>query len=183
VRRIAHAEVLPAELDAGYVVLLDKDGLSVGMGVPTYSAFIPPRPTEEAYQTVVNDFFSDAPYVAKCLRRDELLPAKWCLECDMKHLYLRQVLEWRIQRDHNWSLPAGNLGKGLKKRLPAETWRELESTYVGPGIAENWDALLRTMALFRRVATAVADDLGYVYPLDLDERVTAYVRSISSSYE
>ncbi len=34
------------------------------------------------------------------------------------------------------------------------------------------------MALFRRVATEVADDLGYAYPLDLDRRVVAYVREV-----
>lgn len=177
-RGIAQASTLPPELDAGYLVLLDKDGLTRGMSEPTHRAFVPPRPTMETYRTVINDFFSDAPYVAKCLRRDELLPAKWCLDCDMKHLYLRQMLEWWMQRDHDWSLPAGSLGKGLKKRLPPEMWSELEHTFVGAGIEENWEALFRTLALFRRVAAAVGDTLGYVYPLDFDERITAYVRDI-----
>jgi len=34
------------------------------------------------------------------------------------------------------------------------------------------------MALFRQVAIEVADDLGYAYPDDLDQRVTAYVREM-----
>ena len=34
------------------------------------------------------------------------------------------------------------------------------------------------MALFRRVGTGVADDLGYAYPFDLDDRVTEYVQVI-----
>jgi aminoglycoside 6-adenylyltransferase len=91
--RIAGAPGLPDELDAGYAVLLDKDGLFDGMPPPSYAAYIPDPPDEEAYQTVVNDFFSDAPYVAKYLWRDELLPAKWCLDYDMKHTYLRRMLE------------------------------------------------------------------------------------------
>ena len=177
-RRIADAPNLPDDLDAGYAVLLDKDGLFDGMPPPTYTAYIPNRPTEETYMTVVNDFFSDAPYVAKCLWRDELLPAKWCLDYDMKHNYLRRMLEWRMERDHGWSVPAGRLGKGLKKHLPPEIWSQLESTYVGARIADNWEALFRTMALFRRAAIDVAGDLGYAYPQDLDRRVTAYVRSI-----
>ncbi|MDP9439656.1 MAG: aminoglycoside 6-adenylyltransferase [Actinomycetota bacterium] len=37
------------------------------------------------------------------------------------------------------------------------------------------------MALFRRVATEVAEGLGYAYPYDLDERVTEYVRSMRDS--
>ncbi len=177
-RRIADAPTLTDELDAGYAVLLDKDGLTTWMRPPTYEAHVPDRPDEDAYLTWVNDFFSDAPYVAKFLRRDELFPAKWRLDYEMKHVYLRRMLEWRMERDHGWSEPTDWMGKGLKKRLPPEVWEELEGTYAGAGIAENWEALFRTMALFRRVATEVAEDLGYSYPLDLDERVTAYVRSM-----
>ena len=169
---------LPSELDAGYRVLLDKDGLTTRLQPPTYRAYIPVRPSEETYQTLIQEFFTDAPYVAKFLWRDELLPAKWCLDYDMKHVYLLRMLEWRMERDHCWSVPVRNLGKGLKKRLPAELWTQIEGTYAGAGIAENWAALFRTMVLFRDVAIEVGADLGYTYPLDLDERVTAYVRSI-----
>ena len=75
-RRIVQALTLPAELDAGYRILLDKDALTEGMKSPTYGAYIPVPPTEIDYQTMINDFFSDAPYVAKCLLRGELLPVK-----------------------------------------------------------------------------------------------------------
>jgi len=177
-RQIAQAPVLPADLDIGYTVLLDKDHLTDGMRAPTHTAYIPTPPTNETYQKVVEDFFSDAPYVAKCLWRDELLPAKWCLDYDMKHLFLRPMLEWRMEIDHRWSVPAGNLGKGLKKRLPPEIWAQLEDTYAGAAIADNWEALYRTLTLFRRVAMDVADHLSYAYPLDLDQRVTAYVQEM-----
>lgn len=175
-RRIAAAPVLPADLDDGYTVLSDKDHLADGMQAPTYTAYIPTPPTEEAYQAAIEDFFSDVPYVAKCLWRDELLPAKWCLDYDMKHNYLRQVLEWRMEIDHHWSVPAGVLGRGLKKRLPPDLWDQLEHTYAGAGIADNWEALFRTIDLFRRAAIDVGEQLGYAYPHDLDRRVTAYVR-------
>jgi aminoglycoside 6-adenylyltransferase len=121
-RKIVQAPALTAELDAGYRILMDKDGLSDGMKPPTYSAYIPVPPTDEAYQKWIEDFFSDAPYVAKCLLREELLPAKWCLDYDMKHVYLRPMLEWRVEVEHGWSIPVGSLGKGLKKRLPSEIW-------------------------------------------------------------
>lgn len=180
-RRVGEGPRLPDDLDVGYAVLVDKDRLFDEMRPPTYTAYVPSRPDEQTYLTVVNDFFSAAPAVAKCLLRDELLPAKWCLDYDMKHVYLRPMLEWRMERDRGWSEPTGNLGKGLKKRLPSDTWRQLEDTYAGAGIEENWGALFRTMALFARVATEVGDDLGYIYPRDLDRRVVAYVRAIRES--
>ncbi len=176
-RRITAAPTLTDELDAGYAVLLDKDDLTAGLNPPTYRAYVPDRPEEEAFLTWVNDFFEGATYAAKFLWREELMPAKLVLETDMKHKYLRRMLEWRIELDRGWSIPMDWLGKGLKKRLPPEIWEELESTYAGADVADNWEALFRTIALFRRIGIGVADGLGYDYPLDLDERVTAYVRA------
>jgi aminoglycoside 6-adenylyltransferase len=177
-KEIVAAPALPAELDVGYRILLDKDGLTASMIPPAGKAYIPKPPSESLYLTLINDFFSDAPYVAKCLWRDELLPAKWCVDYDMKHVYLRQFLEWRVEMDHGWSVRIGSLGKGLKKHLPPDIWMQLEQTYVGAQLEENWKALERTMALFRRVAVEVADHLGFAYPRDLDQAVTEYVEHI-----
>ena len=85
-----------------------------------------------------------------------------------------------MERDHGWAVPVRTLGKGLERRLPADLRARLADTYAGGGLAENWAALFATLALFRDVALAVAVDLGYRYPLDLDERVTAYVRGIQA---
>jgi aminoglycoside 6-adenylyltransferase len=177
-QQIVAAPVLDAELDAGYRVLLDKDHLTDTMQAPTFTAYMPKPPSLATYQTTVNDFLSDAPYVAKCLWRDELFPSKWCLDYDMKHVYLRQVLEWRMGMDYGWSVAIGSLGKGLKKRLPADLWARVEQTYAGSGIADNWKALEHTMALFRQVALEVGAHLGYAYPDELHERVSAYVEQI-----
>jgi aminoglycoside 6-adenylyltransferase len=177
-QQIIAAPVLPAELDAGYRVLLDKDRLTATMCSPTGTAYVPTPPTLTTYQTLINDFLSDAPYVAKFLWRDDLLPAKWCLDYDMKHNYLRQLLEWRMEIDHGWSVPAGFLGKGLKKRLAPDIWAQVEQTYVGARLADNWEALAHTMALFRQVAVEVGEHLGYAYPHDLHRRVSAYVDQI-----
>lgn len=171
---------LPVELDAGYQVLLDKDHLTDTMLAPTGKAYIPVPPTLVAYETLVNDFLSDAPYVAKCLWRDELMPAKWCLDYDMKHIYLRQMFEWRVEIDHGWSIPVGSLGKGLKKHLPSDIWSAFEQTYTGAQITANWKALMRTMELFRQVSVQVGEHLGYAYPQDLHARITAYVETIKS---
>jgi len=179
-QKIVRAPALNAELDAGYRVLLDKDNLTHEMKPPTYQAYIPVRPTNEVYQLLINDFFTDAPYMAKCLLRGELLPAEWCLDYDMKHVHLRPMLEWRMGVEHNWSLPTGSLGKGLKKRLPPEIWSELEETYTGAGTQDHWEALFRTMNLFRRVAREVGESLGYEYPLELDQRVTDFVRKMQA---
>jgi len=177
-QRIVEAPALPPDMDAGYTVLLDKDHLTQELRPATYQAYIPSRPSEDAYQTHIRDFFSDVPYVAKYLWRDELLPAKWCLDYDMKHEYLRPMLEWRMECDHDWSVPVRNLGKGLMKLLPPDISEQLASSYAGGGITENWEALFRTIALFRRVASEVGQALGYTYPYELDQGVVAYIRAM-----
>ncbi len=177
-RKIVQAPALHAELDAGYRILLDKDKLTKDIQSPTYRAYIPVRPTREEYLRTIEEFFSDAPPMAKFLRRGELFPAKWCLDYDMKHVYLRLILEWKIGIDYNWSMPVGALGKGLKKRLPTEIWSQLENTYAGADVQENWVALFRTITLFREVAMEVGDRLGYTYSFELDQRVTAFVQEI-----
>jgi aminoglycoside 6-adenylyltransferase len=83
-----------------------------------------------------------------------------------------------MEIDHGWSVPTGNLGKGLKKRLPPDIWAQVEQAYAGASIANNWEALEHTMALFRRVAVEVGAHLGYAYPDELHQRVCAYVEQI-----
>jgi aminoglycoside 6-adenylyltransferase len=177
-QKIVAAPALPAELDAGYQVLVDKDHLADAMHLPTGKAYIPKKPTSVEYQLLINDFLSDAPYVAKCLWRGELMPAKWCLDFDMKHVYLHRMLEWRLEIDHDWSVPVGSLGKGLSKHLPPAIWAAVEQTYVGAEIDENWQALKQTMDLFRQVSRQVGDYFGYVYPDELHQRVSKYVEYI-----
>lgn len=176
--RMGEKPRLVGQLDVGYLVLVDKDHLTQGLTPPTYTAHIPARPRNKEFQSLVEEFWWETTYVAKNLWRDELLPAKSALDFSLKLQGLRRVLEWRIELDHHWSWKPGVLGRGLKKLLPSETWAELASTYVGQDLDENWEALFQTTSLFRSVAVEVGEALGYGYPYDLDQRVTAYLQSV-----
>jgi aminoglycoside 6-adenylyltransferase len=70
------------------------------------------------------------------------------------------------------------LGKGLKHRLPADIWVQVEQSFAGASIVDNWDALAHMLALFRQVAIEVGEQLGDAYPDDLHQRVCAYVKQI-----
>jgi aminoglycoside 6-adenylyltransferase len=177
-QRVLDEPLLPEVLDHGYRVLVDKDHLARGLKPPTHTAHIPKRPAEKVYQSLVEEFWWETIYVAKNLWRDELMHVKYNLDFVMKFQLLRQLLEWRIEIDHNWSWKPGAAGRGLKEHLDSRSWSEFASTYVGEGIDENWDALFKTTALFRRMAKEVGDALGYGYPSDLDERVTSYLQRI-----
>jgi aminoglycoside 6-adenylyltransferase len=175
---LASRPSLPAELDAGYRVLLDKDGLADALPAPTGRGYTPDLPDRETYLQNVNDFFVGVPYVAKCLVRDELRPAKWVLDYDMRYVYLLPMLVWRMECDHDWSISLGVNGRCLKRHLPPDLWAEFEMTFTGAGIEENRDALFRMIAFYGRIAREVAAHLGYDYPDDLDHRVTALAREM-----
>ena len=177
-KAVLEQETLPEELDVGYQVLLDKDGLTGELREPTFRAHIPKRPTQSEFTDLVEEFWWESTNVAKHLWRDDLLPAKYNLDYMMKHYMLRKMIEWRIEVEHNWSLKPGAYGKGLKKLLEPNTWSALESTYVGASLEDNWNALFRTGDLFRVTATAVGHALGYPYPEELDSRVTQYLKTV-----
>jgi aminoglycoside 6-adenylyltransferase len=177
-QQVAASPELPGDLDIGYAVLLDKDDLTSGLQPPTHTAFIPSPPTEAEYGTVIEEFFHEATYVAKYLWRDDLMSAKYILDSGLRVDNLRQMLEWRIEIEHNWSVKPGDYGRGLKKLLSPEIWSALESTYVGAGIEENWEAMFRMVDLFRLVAEQVGEQLGHEYPLELHRRAVDYLEKV-----
>jgi len=179
-QRVAAEPELPAEFDAGYRVLLDKDGLTEGLKPPSYRAYIPTPPTEADYQTVIELFFLDTTYVAKLLWRDDMMAAKELLDHFVKQEHLRPMLEWRVEIDHGWSVKPGPYGRRLKKWLRPDLWTELENTYTGLEPEANWAALFDTIALFRKVALEVGQQLGYAYSYDLDRRAMAYLNKVKN---
>jgi len=172
--RVAAELALPDELDVGYAILLDKENLAKDLQPPTYQAHIPQPPAKALYLEAIELFFHEATYAAKYLWRDDLVAAKHILD-QMKLNNLRQMLEWLIEIDHGWSLKPGVYGRYLKLYLRPDIWAQLEETYVGAVLEENWRALFKTADLFRQAAQEVGRHLGYAYPADLDRRATAYL--------
>jgi aminoglycoside 6-adenylyltransferase len=176
--RIEASALLPEQLDVGYRLLLDKEQRTAGWKPPSYQAHIPARPTEAEYQALVEEFWWGTTYVAKSLWRDELVFAKWVLDQDLKLETLRRLLEWRIEIDLHWSVKPGVHGRGFKHLLPPDIWSEFAGTYVSLDVEETWAALDRAIALFRQVAPDVGNALGYTYPQQVDDQVSAYLEAI-----
>ncbi len=124
-KRVGAAAQLPDEFDAGYLVLLDKDCLTVGLQPPTYHANIPKPPTETEYLTRIELLFHNATYVAKFLWRDDLVAARHVMETGMLQADFLPMLEWRSEIDHGWSVKPGPYGRRLKRWVRPDLWAEL----------------------------------------------------------
>ena len=179
-KKVAAEPHLPAEFDAGYRVLLDKDHLTDELKSPTYRAYIPTPPAEAEYLEVIEVFFLEATYVAKYLWRDDVIAAKFIMDNFMKQEHLRPMLEWHLEIEQQWSVKPGPYGRRLKKWLRSDLWKELENTYTGIGLEENWEAMFKTIALMRKTATEVGDCLGFRYPHDIDRRTVAYLQKVKN---
>ena len=123
--------------DNGYDILIDKDGIAKDLPSPTYSEYIINKPSKEVFETLVNEFWWDAYYVAKYLYRDELPFAKYMLDYVLRYSFLHQVIHWKIGFENNWSVATGALGKDFKKLLDQKTWQCYKETFANGEIDKN----------------------------------------------
>ncbi len=178
--KIIQDGTLPAEYDAGYRVLLDKDNLSEGLPPPSYQAYIPKPPSQERFNEVIDSFFLDGTYVARYLWRDDVLAARAILDQYMKQEGLLTVLWWLVEIEHGWTVKPGLYGRGLRKWLRAGLWKELEATYPNLESGEIWRALYQTFDLMRKAATEVGDHFGFGYPEEQERKTREYLKGIQS---
>ncbi|MGC4044654.1 MAG: aminoglycoside 6-adenylyltransferase [Armatimonas sp.] len=173
-QRITDSPALPEELDAGYRVLLDKDGATATWAESTAQAFLPSPPTQAEYTALVEEFWWVTTYIAKSLRRGEVVFARWVLTGDLRDGALRRMLEWHFEPAFQWTVRPGVHGRGLEELLPSDTWAELAATYE----TNDWFALWRTVELFRRVAKDVAQVQNLVYPQTVDDQVSTFLKDM-----
>jgi aminoglycoside 6-adenylyltransferase len=169
---------LPTELDAGYRVLLDKDGLTAGLPPPTYRAYIPHPPTQVEYMDMVEGGLLDATYVAKYLRRNDRLAAQHIFENYLKQEHLIPLLVWHYEIDHGWEVTPRLYGRRMQQYLRPDLWAGLERTYCGLGLQESWRALFNALELARKAAREVGERLGFAYPEDMFQRALAYLQEV-----
>ncbi|MGN7786663.1 AadS family aminoglycoside 6-adenylyltransferase [Niabella sp. 22666] len=169
---------LPEDWDIGYKVLIDKENLTRAMQTPTYQVSIIKKPGEKEFQRIVNDFWWDTTYVAKCLKRDEIFYAKFMSETNIRTQYLIPLIEWYIAGQHNWSMTINKYGRLFKKYLSPGMWEKTLLTFSGKDLADNWNALFSMADLVTEMGMEIAEVLGYKYPVKLDNDIRRYLNDL-----
>ncbi len=168
------------QFDHSYRILCDKEHLADSWSGDSFSALIE-RPTLEAFLERINAFWWDILYVAKGLWRGELNYAKHILDGTIRYEKLLPVLRWYIGLEKGWDTRVGIHGRWLHRQLDQDTWDEYRRTFADAQTDRNWSALLATVGLFRRISKAVAAELGYDYPDQTDQKVSAFIEHIRTS--
>lgn len=172
-------ESLPKDWDLGYKVLVDKDELTKDLKSPTYQSIMIHRPTEKRFQQLLNDFWWDTTYVAKCLKRGDIFYAKFMSENVLRTDYLVPLMEWYIASSHNWNdITTNKHGRLFKKYLPQNLWSRAEATFSGSDIEENWKALFAYADLVHELGSTLADKLGFTYPDKHEQDIRNYLSEV-----
>ncbi|MDR6460770.1 aminoglycoside 6-adenylyltransferase [Chryseobacterium vietnamense] len=174
-------ENLPEDWDVGYRVLIDKDNLTEKLKEPTYQSVMIQKPSEKEFKQLMNDFWWDTTYVAKCLKRGDIFYAKFMSENILRTDYLVPLIEWYIAGNHNWNTITTNKhGRLFKKYLPADLWSKVERTFSGSDIEENWKALLECADLVHELGTSLAEKLHFIYPAKLEKDIRNYLEEVKA---
>ena len=163
--------------DSLTVVLLDKEQCIPPIPAPNESSYMTQAPAPAEYNLTVNEFWWVATYVAKGLWRNQPVYARHMLDVIVRDC-LNKMVNWYIAMQQNWQINVGKYGKNFGELLPPDLWQELLSTYAGSDEQETWQALLIAGKLMRKLSIPVAENLGYTYPMEDDERVTAYLLKV-----
>ncbi|MEI3791492.1 MULTISPECIES: AadS family aminoglycoside 6-adenylyltransferase [unclassified Chryseobacterium] len=174
-------EQLPEDWDVGYKVLVDKDNLTKNLKSPTYQSVMIQKPTEQRFQQLMNDFWWDTTYVAKCLKRGDLFYAKFMSEDVIRADYLVPLIEWYIASFHDWkNITTNKHGRLFRKYLSAELWERVEATFSGSNINDNWHALYAAADLVHELGTALAQKLDFEYPQKHEHDIRKYLAEVKS---
>jgi len=158
-------------------VLLDKDGLVGELPPPSDRSYVTAKPDRQQVEEAFNEIWWCSTNVAKGLRRGEIPYAKFMLDVVVRDA-LVQVLTWYVGMNREWTANVGKAGRWLQRFLPEEIWEAYARTYADADSDRIWEALFETGALTRTVGLAVAEKLGYAYPMEEDRKVSAYLRRL-----
>ena len=158
-------------------LLLDKDGIFRPFAPPSDRDYLPRPPTAKAFEDCCNEFWWVCPYVAKGLWREEIVYAKYMFDQVVREQLLK-MLNWYVGMRTQFSRNPGKFGKYFEQYLEPELWDMLQKTYADAGYDSTWDAMFTMCALFRRIATQVAEHFGFDHPHDDDEKVSAHLEHV-----
>lgn len=175
-----HQNHLPEDWDIGYKVLMDKEGITQALQKPTYQVSIIKRPTAQRFEQLLNDFWWDCTYVAKCLVRKDIFYAKFMSEDNIRTDYLVPLIEWYIASQHGWNITTNKHGRLFEKYLTQQTWEKVIQTFSGSDINENWTALFAMANLVAAIGRELAIKLTYEYPAKLEADVRIYLNALKT---
>jgi aminoglycoside 6-adenylyltransferase len=168
------SEEVQGVIARGVKILLDKDSITEIIHNTSYVIKNIEVPKFSEFKNDVNDFWFHAVYVAKKLRRGELLVAKSNCDEYLKRLLIKFVkLQSKMKNRTNQQ--SWHDVRFFEEWADKEVVHEFKEIYGKYNEESVWDALFHTMQLYRKVAQQIAAELDYEYPIIADQSATKLV--------
>ncbi|MBS1552435.1 MAG: aminoglycoside 6-adenylyltransferase [Bacteroidetes bacterium] len=158
-------------------VLMDKDNFFPVMPEPGDSDYHIKRPTEKEFSDCCNEFLWVSTYVAKALRRDEVIYAKELLENPVRKMFMKMT-EWFIGAETNFKVNAGKSGRFMKSYIAPELYKKILRTYTDAGSANIWRSLFIMTDIFSELACRTAIKLHFKYDQSENKKVIEYLNRV-----
>lgn len=165
------------EIDSLTLILLDKDQLFKTIPEPSDVDYNIKRPTQKQFMEVCNEFWWTATYVAKGLKRKEMIYAKEMMENVVRPMFW-QLLKWHIGNEHDFKVSAGKSGKFADKFLSEALYKAVLKTYSDANLENNWDALFLMLKIFKNEQKLLAEKLSFVWNQDEAENSSKYIMKL-----
>ncbi len=169
-----NSPILPEDWDIGYEILADKDNLTSNLKPPTYQVSIIKKPSFEEFNKIVDNFWWDVTYIPKCLARGDLFYLKFMVEKIIRVEYFIPMIEWYVASQHHWNITTNKYGRLFKKYLSEQEWNQLEETFSGSDLSENWKACGKMLVIFDQMAIKVAESLKIEYNLNKGKEIMKF---------
>ena len=157
----------------GARLVVDKTGLAAKSIPSSFRPPIQPLPGQAEFLWVVNAFFYTAFYMAKQLRRGDLVMVKQ-RDPDLKRALI-QMIEWHA-RGANASLDTWHLGRNMQEWADPRAWNAFQNTYGRFDVDDSWQALLNSLDLFHWLSMEAASRLDFSYPIKIEQNTTQLVQ-------
>ena len=161
-------------LRRGVRLLFDKERTAAELTIPKRWQRSSKPPTRGEFLATINDFFLRATRTARLLKRGERWQAIEQCNGRLKQCLLTMMM-WHAQAVKGAKHDTWYEGRHLDQWADPTTLDSIPATFAAYDTADLWRALFATLALFRQLATAAADRLGYPYPTKVDRQISQWL--------
>lgn len=159
-----------------FTVLLDKDTcISEELSFPINTRTL--KPTQKEFRTLIEEFWFEAYHVAVYLKRNDLWSAQFRSGLIRDH-FLLKMIEWKGCAMSHWLIQPPSNGKNMVSWVDEQTWQEVTTIFSNGETEDCWNALQKTLALFRRLSIEIAQELDFSYPILIDRNITRFLRGL-----
>jgi aminoglycoside 6-adenylyltransferase len=162
--------------DSLTVVWLDKDNLFEHTEPANDRDYRIKKPSEKEFRDACNEFWWVSAYIAKGLRRHDIIYAKIIMEGPVRKMLLKMT-EWYIGINTEFSVSPGLHGKFIKQYLSEDEYFMWLKTYADANSKNIWNALFQMTAIFKTFARSTAEKLNFTYSIPEQENMISYLRT------